>query len=179
LDKEDYMGAARDLVITVYGHDKTIDKIAVSAFEEPVSHYGGYRASGATTYCNTLNSLELNGNSWVYAKIVSENTPYTLDLLFPLNFDIFLKLDDKAIQKVLREVDSQDIAKALKGEKEAVQERIFSNMSERAVKMLKEDIEYIPGIDVEESQEKIINVIRRLGETGEIVISYSKGEAKE
>jgi hypothetical protein len=171
------MGVARDLVITVYGHDKTIDKIAVCAFDKPYSFFHGYNDSDASNYCDTLNSLELNGNSWVYAKIVSENAPCTLNLLLPLEFDVFLKLDDKAIQKVLREVDSKVIAMALKSVKETVQERIFSNMTERAVQMIKEDMEYTLGIDVEESQEKIINVIRRLGENGEIVIPYSKGEA--
>jgi len=174
------MGNARDLVITVYGHDKNIDKIAVCAFDKPYSYFRGYNNdSDAPNYCDTLNSLELNGNSWVYAKIVSENKPFALDILLPLEFDIFLKLDDKSIQKVLREVDSKVITMALKYEKKAIRERIFSNMTERAVKMIKEDMDYMPGIDVEESQEKIINVIRRLGETGEIVIPYSKGETKE
>jgi len=173
------MGVARDLVITVYGHDKTIDKIAVCAFDKPYSFFHGYNDSDATNYCDTLNSLELNGNLWVYAKIVSENKPFTLDLLLPLEFDIFLKLDDKSIQKVLREVDSKVITMALKYEKKDIRERIFSNMTERAVNMIKEEMEYIPGIDVDESREKIINVIRRLGETGEIVIPYSKGEATE
>ena len=97
----------------------------------------------------------------------------------PLEFDVFLRLDDKTIQRVLREVNSQVIAMALKGEKEAIKERIFSNMSERAVQMLKEEMDYIPGIGIEESREKIINAIRRLEETGEIVIPYSKGETKE
>jgi len=174
------MGNARDLVITVYGHDKTIDKIAVCAFDKPYSYFRGYNNdSDAPNYCDTLNNLELNGNSWVYAKIVYENKPYTLDSLLPLEFDVFLRLDDKTIQRVLREVNSQVIAMALKGEKEAIKERIFSNMSERAVQMLKEEMDYIPGIGIEESREKIINAIRRLEETGEIVIPYSKGETKE
>jgi hypothetical protein len=176
------MGDGRDLVITIYGHDKTIDKIAVSAFDKPVSHYGYSENSCASTYCDSLNSLELNGNSWVYAKVVSENRPYTLNLLLPLEFDIVLELDNRAIQKMLREVNSQNIAKALKGEKEAVQERIFSNMTERAARMMKEDMEYmgpVRNIDVKESQEKMLNVIRRLEEIGEIVIPYAKGETKE
>ena len=100
----------------------------------------------------------------------------------PLEFDIVLRLDNRSIQKILREVDTQEIAKALKGEKETVQERIFSNMTERAARMLKEDMEYmgpVRNVDVKESQEKIINIIRHLEETAEIVISYSKGETKE
>jgi len=124
----------------------------------------------------------LNGNSWVYAKTVNENKPYTLDLLLPLEFDVFLKLDNKAIQKVLREVNTNCIAMALKSVKETVQERIFSNMTERAAQILKEDMEYMGPvriIDVKASQEKMINAIRRLEEAGEIVVLYSKGETKE
>ena len=176
------MAVGRDLVITVYGHDKTIDKIAVSAFDKPESFFRGYGESDALTYCNTLNNLELNGNSWVFARNVSENAPYTLDLLLPLNFDIFLKLDDKTIQRVLREVDSYDIKKALKSVKETVQERIFNNMTERAAQMIKEDMVYMGPVrnaDVKASQDKMINAIRRLEEAGEIVIPYSKGETKE
>jgi flagellar motor switch protein FliG len=174
------MGTGRDMVITVYGHDKTIEKIAVSAFDKPESFFRSYGDSDASTYCDTLNNLELNGNSWVFARVVSENAPYTLDLLLPLNFDIFLKLDDKVIQRVLREVDSYDIKKALKSVKETIQERIFNNMTERAAQMIKEDMLYmgpVGGIEVKKSQEKIINVIRHLEEIGEIIIPYSKGEA--
>ena len=179
------MGAGRDIVVTVYGHDKTIDKIAVSTFDKPDNLYGPYgymNNSDAITYCDALNSLELNGNSWVFAKIISEYAQYTLDSFLPLKFDIIWKLDDRTIQKVLRAVDSREIAMALKGEKEAVMEKVFSNMSERVAQMVKEDMECmgsIRKIDVNKSREKIIDIIRRLEETGEIVISYDKGETIE
>jgi flagellar motor switch protein FliG len=87
--------------------------------------------------------------------------------------DIIL-LDDRAIQKVLREVDSQELAKALKGIDSEVQEKIFRNMSSRAAGMLKEDMEYmgpVRRVDVEESQWKIVSIIRHLEETGEIVVA--------
>ena len=174
------MSTGREIVVTAYGHDKTIDKIAVSTFDKPFNFgYEYSNNSDASTYCDTLNSLELNGNTWVFAKIISENTPYTLDLFLPIKFDIFLKLDDKSIQKVLRHVDRQDIAKALKSEKEAVMERISSNMTKRAAQMLKEDMEYMGPVrirDVKAAQEKILNIIRHLEQTGEIVISFSQGD---
>jgi len=120
----DFMDSGRDIVITAYGHDETIDKIAVSTFDSP-DGYGYRHNSDAITYCYNINKLELNGNSWIFAKIISQNTQYSLDSFLPFKFDVFLKLDDRAIQKVLREVDSKEFAKALKGEKEAVRERIF------------------------------------------------------
>jgi flagellar motor switch protein FliG len=83
-------------------------------------------------------------------------------------------LDDRAIQKVLREVDSQELAKALKSVDTEVQDKIFRNMSKRAAGMLKEDMEYMGPVrlkDVEEAQQKIVSIIRHLEDTGEIVVA--------
>ena len=91
-------------------------------------------------------------------------------------FEDIVMLDDRAIQKVLREVDTQELAKALKAVDTEVQDKIFKNMSKRASAMLKEDMEYMGPIrlkDVEESQQKIVSIIRHLEDTGEIVIARS------
>jgi flagellar motor switch protein FliG len=85
-------------------------------------------------------------------------------------------LDDRAIQKVLREVDSQELAKALKPVDSDVKEKIFRNLSKRAAGMLQEDMEYmgpIRRIDAEDAQWKIVSIIRHLEETGEIVVARS------
>jgi hypothetical protein len=172
-----FMNNGRDIVITAYGHDNIIDKIAASAFDRAGNRDGG-DDSNAKTYCGALNSLKLDGNSWVFAKIVPENTQYSLDSFLPQELDMILKLDDRAVQKVLREVDFLDIAKALKGEKEAVQEKIFSNLSKNAARMLKADMEFMGPVqitDVKESQEKIINIIHCLEDDGEIVIPHFEG----
>jgi flagellar motor switch protein FliG len=174
------MGTGKSIVITAYGHDKTIDKIAVSSFDCS-NNYGN--DSGAGTYCKTINSLELNGNSWIFAKVVSENTQYSLGSFLPLKIDVILKLDDRVIQGLLRDVNSQDIAVALRGEKENVREKIFRNMSGRAAQMLKEDMEYmgsipIPVNEVKKIQEKIIDRIRHLEEFEEMII-HSIGETLE
>jgi flagellar motor switch protein FliG len=91
-------------------------------------------------------------------------------------FEDIVMLDDRAIQKVLREVDSQELSKALKSVDTEVQDKIFRNMSKRAAQMLKEDMEYMGPIrlkDVEESQQKIVSIIRHLEDTGEIVVARS------
>ncbi len=83
-------------------------------------------------------------------------------------------LDDRAVQLVLRQVDTKDLALALKGASQEVQEKIFRNMSQRAAQMLKEDMEYMGPVRarlVNEAQQKIVNIIRRLEEAGEIVIA--------
>jgi flagellar motor switch protein FliG len=86
-------------------------------------------------------------------------------------------LDDRSIQKILREVDASDLAKALKGASAAVQEKVYNNMSARAAQMLKEDMEFmgpIRLIDVEAAQNKILDIIIHLGQTGEIVILHGE-----
>jgi flagellar motor switch protein FliG len=74
----------------------------------------------------------------------------------------------------MREVDSQELAKALKSVDTEVQDKIFRNMSKRAAGMLKEDMEYMGPVrlkDVEEAQQKIVSIIRHLEDTGEIVVA--------
>ncbi|MBL8992771.1 MAG: flagellar motor switch protein FliG [Spirochaetia bacterium] len=89
-------------------------------------------------------------------------------------FEDIVLLDDKSIQKVLREVDNNDLAKALKAVDEEVKEKIFRNMSKRAVTLLKEDMEFMGPTrlsDVEDAQQKVVNIIRKLEEDGEVVIA--------
>ena len=94
-------------------------------------------------------------------------------------FEDIVMLDDRAIQKLLREVDAQELAKALKGTSTAVQEKIYRNMSTRAATMLKEDIEYMGPVrqsDVLECQGKIIKSVLWLESIGEIVIFKETNE---
>ncbi|MEN3043227.1 MAG: flagellar motor switch protein FliG [Fervidobacterium sp.] len=94
-------------------------------------------------------------------------------------FEDILKLDDRSVQLVLREVNTQDLAVALKGASEELKQKIFNNMSKRAQQLLKDEIEFMGPVrvkDVEEAQQKIINIIRRLEEAGEIVIARGGGE---
>ena len=94
-------------------------------------------------------------------------------------FEDILSLDDKSIQRVLREVDNNELAIALKGANEEVQNVIFNNLSKRLVTMIKEDMEYMGPVrmkDVEEAQQKIVNIIRKLEDAGEIIISRGGGD---
>lgn len=94
-------------------------------------------------------------------------------------FEDILMLDNRAIQTVLRDVDNNELAIALKNANEDVQNIIFSNLSSRLAAMIKEDMEYMGPVrlkDVEEAQQKIVNIIRRLEDTGEIVISRGGGD---
>ena len=89
-------------------------------------------------------------------------------------FENITMLDDRSIQRVLREVDFKDLSLAMKGSSEEVKQRIFANMSERAVTMLQEDMSVQGPVrlrHVEEAQSRIVNTIRRLEDAEEIIIS--------
>jgi len=94
-------------------------------------------------------------------------------------FEDILTLDNRSIQRFLKEIDNTQLAIALKGAGEDVKKVIFANMSKRMADIIREDMDYMGPVrlrDVEEAQQKIVNVIRRLEEMGEIVISRGGGD---
>ncbi len=91
-----------------------------------------------------------------------------------LVFEDIVLLNDRDIQKVLRETDSPELAKALKGVEAEVQDKVYRNMSKRAATLMKEDMDYMGPVrlkDVEEAQQKIVSIIRKLEEQGEVVVA--------
>ena len=94
-------------------------------------------------------------------------------------FEDIMLLDDRAIQRVLRDVDNNDLSVALKGANEEVQNTIFKNLSKRLAAMIKEDMDFMGPVrmkDVEEAQQKIVGIIRKLEDSAEIVISRGGGD---
>ncbi len=95
-------------------------------------------------------------------------------------FEDIVRLPDASIQRVLREIDPSDLAKAMRASNDEVQERIFRNMSKRASDMLRDEVKYMGPVrlrDVEESQQKIVQIIKRLDEAGEIIIARGGEDA--
>lgn len=87
-------------------------------------------------------------------------------------FEDIITLDNRSIQRIIREIDNSQWAIALKGASEEVKDLIFANMSKRLVEMIKEDIEFMGPVrirDIEDAQQNIVNVIRKLEEDGEII----------
>jgi flagellar motor switch protein FliG len=124
--------------------------------------------SDRTTERNVLDSLAEK-----YAELADE----VRMLLF--TFEDIVKLDDRSIQMVLKDVDAKDLGLALRGVNEDTKERIFANMSERGAEMLREEMEFQPAQRrsvVEEAQGRIVAAIRRLEESGAIVISRGSDE---
>ncbi len=94
-------------------------------------------------------------------------------------FEDILSLDNRSIQRVLREVDNNELAVALKAANEDVQNVIFENLSSRLATMIKEDMEFMGPVrmkDVEDAQQRIVNIIRKLEDSGDIVISRGGGD---
>jgi len=89
-------------------------------------------------------------------------------------FDDLLKLDNKAIQSLLKEVDNSQWAMALKGASEEIRDKVLGNLSQRAADMLREEMEFLGAVrvsDVEAMQSQIVDTVRRLEDAGEIVVS--------
>ena len=94
-------------------------------------------------------------------------------------FEDVNQVDDKGIQAVLKEIDNDQLTLALKTASEELSEKIFRNMSERAVTMIKEEMQFMPPVrvaDVEAAQQKIVDVVRRLEDAGEIIIQGRGGD---
>jgi len=96
-------------------------------------------------------------------------------------FEDLILVNDKGIQQVLKEIDNEVLALALKTASDELKDKIFRNMSERAATLIKEDMEYMGPVrlsDVEQAQQKIVDVVRRLEEAGEVIIQGRGGEGE-
>ena len=95
-------------------------------------------------------------------------------------FEDILLVNDKGIQSVLKEVDnSKSSVLALKTASEELKQKIFKNMSERAAQLIAEDMQFMGPVrvsDVEGAQQKIVDIVRRLEDSGDIVIAGRGGE---
>ena len=146
------------------------EKLLVMSNKEAMVSSGGVDAM-----VEILNLVDSATEKQIIEKMEDEDPELAEEILKRMFvFEDIVKLDDRAIQKVMREVDSQELAKALKGTSVEIHNRIYKNMSKRAASMLKEDMEYMGPVklsDVESAQLKIISIIRHLEETGEIILA--------
>ena len=134
-------------------------------------------AGGVENIVEILNLVDRSTEKLIIESLEEEDPELAEDIKKRMFvFEDIVLLDDRAIQKVLREVDTGELAKALRGVDAEVQDKIFKNMSKRAAALLKEEMEYMGPIrlkDVEETQQKIVSIIRKLEDSGEIVVARS------
>ncbi len=132
-------------------------------------------AGGIDSIVEILNQADRGTEKNILEKLDEEDSELAEDIRQRLFvFEDIVILSDRAIQLVLRQIETHDVALALKTASEDVEQKIYNNMSERASKMLKEDMEYMGPVrlrEVEDAQQRIVNVIRELEESGEIVIA--------
>lgn len=138
------------------------------------------QAGGVETIAEVLNLVDRTTEKGILENLEEED-PDMVEQIRRLMFvfeDILL-VNDKGIQAVLKEVETDELALALKTASEELQTKVFKNMSERAATMIKEDMEYMGPVrvsDVEQAQQRIVDVVRRLEEAGEVIISGRGGE---
>lgn len=145
-----------------------------------VSNQEMTQAGGPKALVDLLNRVDRSTERLIIESL-TENNPELAETVKNMMFvfEDIVTLEDRAIQAILRDVDAKDLATALKGVNNDVQNKVFKNMSERAMAMLKEDMEFMGPVRlkvVEESQQKIVGVIRKLEESGELTISRSGEE---
>jgi flagellar motor switch protein FliG len=138
------------------------------------------RAGGVEAIAEILNLIDRATEKSILETLEEEDT-HLVDQIRRLMFvfeDILL-VNDKGVQSVLKEVDQEELAMALKAASEDVKNKILKNMSERAATLIKEDMEYMGPTrlsDVEAAQQRIVDVVRRLEEAGELIIQGRGGE---
>jgi flagellar motor switch protein FliG len=134
---------------------------------------------GAKAAANIINNLEPSQESVIMDQIVQTDEALGAriqDLIFV--FDNLLEIDDRSMQELLRQVSSDKLLLAMKGCEEAMKEKIFKNMSQRAAEMLKDDLESKGPVrisEVELAQKEILQTARKLAEAGTIALA-SKGD---
>jgi flagellar motor switch protein FliG len=174
-----------DVVIRIATMDRTAPEIVrevervLERKMSAVFSQGFTFAGGVKEVAEILNMIERTTEKTIMADL-EERDPELADEIAKLmfTFEDIVYVDDTGIQKALREIESKDLALALKASNAEVTEKVFRNMSERAREMIKEEIEFMGPVrmrNVEDAQQKIVGVIRRLEEAGEVVISGRGG----
>lgn len=157
--------------------EKVVDEMAGMTMSQTVGKIGGTK-----TLAQILNRVKVS-----YSKeILNEMTNIDPDIAAEIKRQMFLfedliNVQDKDLQKVLREIDRKDLTLALKVTDDKLKEKIFSNMSERAAELLKEELEYMGMVklkEVEAAQARIIDVVKSLEESGEISLNL-KGNSED
>ena len=137
-------------------------------------------AGGVKSLVDVLNWVDRSTEKTILESLAESNPEIAEEVKkMMFVFEDIILLDDRAIQQVLKEVDTKELAIALKGVGENTQARIYKNMSERAAAMMKEEMEFMGPVRlraVEESQQRIVNIIRKLEEAGEIIVARGGGE---
>ena len=156
--------------------EKALEKKLSSLMTEDYTMVGG-----VDSVVDILNSVDRTTEKNIMETLETEDAELSEEIKRKMFvFEDIITLDNRSIQTILRQdIDNRELAIALKGSSTEVQDVIFANISKRLAAMIREDMEYMGPVrkaDVEEAQQKIVNVIRRLQDTGEIIIARGGGD---
>jgi flagellar motor switch protein FliG len=157
--------------------EKSLERRMTSTFSQQMENAGG-----VSMVAQILNVTDRMTNKGILESLEQEDgelVDQIRRLMFV--FDDLLKLDDRSIQALLKEVDNSQWALALKGSSEELKSKILSNLSQRAAALLQEEMQYIGPVrvsDVESMQQQIVDTVRRLEDAGEIVVSSNQASEK-
>jgi len=150
--------------------EASLEKRMTSTFNQQME-----KAGGVPMIAQILNVTDRMTNKGILESL-EQDDPDLVDEIRRLMFvfDDLLKLDDKSIQSLLKEVGNNQWATALKGASEEIKQKVLGNLSQRAAELLKEEIEFLGPVrvsDVETMQQQIVDTVRRLEDSGEIAIA--------
>jgi flagellar motor switch protein FliG len=159
----------------------TLDLVEEVLIEQIKSLFGGdvSEIGGVKAVAEMLNNIDRSSEKNILDNLERENPSLAMEiknLMFV--FEDIMLLDNSSMRLVLKKIDNKDLPKALKGASQELQDKFMSNMSTRASDMLMEEISYLGPLrlkEVEEVQQKIVDVVRKLEEDGEIIISGRGG----
>ncbi|MBI5206318.1 MAG: flagellar motor switch protein FliG [Candidatus Firestonebacteria bacterium] len=163
-----------DIILQI---ENTLKEKVSSLSTQGKSNYGGLKS-----VAEILNRVDRNTEKRILSELEQKKPELATDIKkLMFIFEDLNLVDDKSIQRILKETDTKDLAIALKGASQQIKEKIFHNMSERAAAMIKEDMEFMGPVrirDVDNSQQKIVAIVRKLEETEEIVVPGRGREEK-
>ena len=136
-------------------------------------------SGGAKSIAEILNLIDTHAEKNIIQSLEAEDPDLAAEVKnMMFVFDDVVLLDDRSIQRLLKEVETKDLSLALKATTEEVKKKIFGNVSERVASLIKEEMEFMGPTrlsDVEAAQGRIVDAVRRLEEEGQIIIAGRGG----
>ncbi len=167
VEKIAYMGSASPENIQEV--ERVLERKFSALGSEDYTTVGGIQST-----VDIINSVDIGTEKRILGGLETQNRELAEEIRRRMFvFDDIVKLDSRSIQRILKDTDNKELAIALKGSSKEVIQVVMSNMSKRLQEMIKDDMEYMPPVrlrDVENAQQKIVNIIRKLEDLGEIII---------
>ena len=155
--------------------ENVLEEVAETEISQSMSSLGGTKPMAAI-----LNKCTTNEAKTILESIEAKNPSLVTEIKrLMFMFEDLIFVDDKGIQRILREVDKKDLAMSLKVAEERLRDKIFGNMSERARELLQEELQFMGPVrlkEVETAQTRIVEVVKQLEDSGEIVVAGRGGK---